>query len=235
MTNDNSQGANPNPNSEQEHTSTLNDPRSRRKFLRATVIGVGGVAGVAGAAGIARACGVTPGSVKHLVGGVQPLSATVPTLTGYFEHTNPGPCTSTYSGTNKDGGTNRYITFYAANLPAGTYTFNVTQTIGAHTGAIQSSGHGTATLQWEYLQKNSSVHVVVKDHVKNPGCPEDSLKNATPYDAYPVSNLKLTKTQDVVFYAHIQDTQSPLASSTTFTGTLTGTVSKTATITVTLS
>jgi len=211
----------------QDHAGIIQNPQSRRKFLRVAAVGAAGVAGVAGAAGVARATGLAPKTLLHFNGSPQDPSTPTPDpkIAGYFEETKPGPCVSTYTGSTGNGGINRYITFYISNLPSGNYSFDVTQTIGANTGSIQSAGGGTATLHWEYKVSNSQVHVVIPAApLDSDGCPtQDDLggSKSTPSNAFPVS-FSTGSTQNVAIYAHIIDNQSPLLGPTTFTGSLSG-------------
>lgn len=245
MSDDNGRGTNPNPNSNsgQDTEGALTGPRSRRKFLRAAVIGTAGVAGVAGVAGIARASGLSPNTLKNFSGTAQNASTPPPptTITGYFEETGPSDCTDTYyaGNGNDQGGRNRYITFYIANLPAGDYSFDVSQSCDGNTaGPIQPAGSGTSTLQWEYANSSSQVHVVIPGTLTD-GCPEDDLggSGSTAHDSFTVT-FHLDSTQNVAIYAHIQDEQGTskvggtLASTTTFTGSLSGNLTMSATKTV---
>jgi hypothetical protein len=192
-----------------------------------------GVAGAASAAGVALAHGDKVPKILAPVLHPQAGVSAPPSLDGFFEETGPGPCVPTYGGgpDNAQGPRNRYITFYASNLPAGTYNFDMTQQVDANpAGAIQASGAGTAVLPWEY-NGSKPVHVVVRDPGSEPTCPEDNLdgSNSHQYDSLPVSGFTLSATHDVVFYVHILYSNNvahvPSGQTTTFTGTLSGTVS----------
>jgi hypothetical protein len=230
VSDENGQGANPNPTPEQHPEGTLNSPRSRRNFLRTAAISAAGVAGVSGAVGVAAASGkLSPNTLKHFTGGPQTLSATTPpSIDGFFEETDPGPCLDTTKSSYSSGHTNRYVVFYISNLPKGNYSFDVTQSCDGNTaGPIRSHAlGGTATLQWEYKTDSSQVHVVFYDANTEPACPTDiSGKKSVAYNSFTASWVTSTynaATYDVAIFAHIIDNQSTLASTTKFTGTLSG-------------
>jgi hypothetical protein len=229
---DNGQGATP--ELEQQSGGMLKDPQSRRRFLRAAAIGTAGVAGVAGAVGVAQATGA-PKILHQVLGGTSGVSNTNPSIDGFFEHTDPGPCTSTYSGNQKDGKTGRFITFYISNLPSGNYIFTVTQDIGAGPVALETNGNSTASQPWEYAQGTSSIHLVVRTAGTKPVCPTDSLGSASPFNSFPITITSSTfsGTHDVAIYAHIDINGGvTIPSSTTFTGALSGDASLTRTVTV---
>lgn len=227
MAEDNGQGANSEP--EQQSGGMLKDPQSRRRFLRAAAIGTAGVAGVAGLAGVAQATGA-PKILRHAFGAPDSHISGGSSLEGFFEGTAPGTCTATYNSTNADGGTNRFITFYISNLPAGNgYSFNVTQDIGAGAVAIEANGSSSATQPWEFAQKNSSVHVVMDaaaDHAC-PAGPSDDLNgsNSTPHNNYSFTFDVPSGTHNVAIYTHVDIADGvTIPDSTTFRGTLSGPV-----------
>ena len=224
---DNVQGANPEP--EQHSGGMLKDPQSRRRFLRAAAIGTAGVAGVAGLAGVAQATGA-PKILKHAFGLTGPISGSS-SLEGFFEGTAPGTCTSTYSSTSADGGTNRFVTFYISGLPAGNgYSFSVTQDIGGGPQAIQPSGTNDATRPWEFIHNNSSaVHVVMDAQTDHscPAGPSDDLNgsNSTGHSNFAFTFNVPSGTHNVAIYTHVSIGNGvTIPNSTTFTGTLSGPV-----------
>lgn len=241
MAGDNGQGANLEP--EQQSGGMLKDPQSRRRFLRAAAIGTAGVAGVAGAVGVAQATGA-PKILKQVIGLHPNVSGEQVTITGYFKHTTTTEsdnCTSTYSSTNADGGTGRYVVFYINSLPSGHYFFDVTQTIGGVTNDLLANGAAPADpthQQWEYAQKNSSIHVVLRNPTGTaPACPADDLSGTLAFNSFKVeiTSSDLTTTKDVVIYTHVDvdaDNVPTLAGSTTFTFTLSGDKSGTASVPV---
>lgn len=240
MAEDNGQGANLEP--EQQSGGMLKDPQSRRRFLRAAAIGTAGVAGVAGAVGVAQATGA-PKVLKTFLG-VHPNASTPPpppTIDGFFEDTGPGPCLDPkeYGGGSGQGPLNRYVVFYIKNLPQGTYSFNVTQDIGAGPVAIAASGGGTNTQPWEFAPGNP-IHVVVYAANTEPSCPTDLTGLGThPFSAFSVSIPSTdftTSNNDVAIFVHVEiDSKKvgdsiTLPSSTTFTGTLSGDASQSQTV-----
>ncbi|HEX5547208.1 MAG TPA: hypothetical protein VFX24_07340 [Ktedonobacterales bacterium] len=247
MAEDNGQGANLEP--EQQSGGMLKDPQSRRRFLRAAAIGTAGVAGVAGAVGVAQATGA-PKVLKTFLG-ASPNASTPPpppSIDGFFEETQPGPCITppTYTGSSGQGGINRYVVFYIKNLPSGNYSFNVTQDIGSGAVALAAPGSGSATQPWE-IAGPSQIHVVVYGANTEPTCPTDLTGLGThAFSAFSVSIPSTDFTasnNDVAIYAHIQIDKSKvgsgkdiptLPSSTTFTGTLSGDASQTQTVTANL-
>lgn len=247
MAEDNGQGANLEP--EQQSGGMLKDPQSRRRFLRAAAIGTAGVAGVAGAVGVAQATGA-PKILKQVFGGAtEGPSGQPPSADGFFQDTGmstAGDCAAGnyYGGGSGQGPLNRYVTFYINDLPSGTYSFNVTQDIGAGPVPIAAQGSGSATQPWEFGGA-TAIHVVVKSASSTePSCPtgpQDSLTGSPPsvyaFSTFASNTVTITtsSTNDVVIYVHIEIDKNKvgsgkaiptLPSTTTFTlsGGATGTV-----------
>jgi hypothetical protein len=130
------QGNQRDPNLEQHPAGNLDDPYSRRRFLRAAVVGTAGVAGAAGVAGVilARNGGNTPGVLtKAFALNITPSNQTaacasfedstlagtaLPCVASNGSPTNPQITPSIY-----------YFIFTAMDLPAGKYTFTAGQRV----------------------------------------------------------------------------------------------------------
>jgi hypothetical protein len=233
---DNDQGTLP----EQQPSGMLNDPYTRRRFLRAAVVGTAGVAGAAGVAGVAlaRNGGKAPTSLSHVFTDLTHPPIFDDTIE---ETTLSGGCGNTYG---KGGvvNTEAFGMFLAEYLTAGTYTFSLTQTFtpsgGSPTsGAIQQPGTATTTLPWEYGDAGNAVFV----DVGTPGslttaCTTSGTAVGTPFSSTDTVQWTLGGTSDVLIYVHLRYKGNKPASgdSTTFTGTLSGPISNTFTLTITV-
>jgi hypothetical protein len=236
---DNNQGTGP----EQQSTGLLNDPYTRRRFLRAAVVGTAGVAGAAGVAGVAlgRSGGNAPSVLSHIFPALTGPSAP-PSATAGFEDTGLGGNCITNFGKNGKGQVEDYFIFVATNVAPGSYTFDVTQQNSGSitgTGEVQPNGTGNANLPWETVN-GQPVHVDVEpaSSVAN-ACPDDGGSVPSGTNVFPFSGLPATipsadipTESDLVIYVHlIYDGTPQSGDQTILTGTLKGPSPSSATLT----
>jgi hypothetical protein len=228
--------------SEQHPAGIPNDPYTRRRFLRAAVIGTAGVAGAAGVAGVARArsSGKAPSFLTHVLI-AQQQQTMPPTFAINFEDAalaGDSSCSSFYGGGN---GLERYFLFLGSNLPAGSYSFELTQQFfnpPNAAGDIQPTGTHSPTLPWEY-QGTQPISI----DVEAPGSFSGSCAGAIPATALlfgppssppPIVKFSLGATSDALIYVHLVYDGTPTTGDMiTLTSTLTGPVSNTNFIIVT--
>jgi hypothetical protein len=206
---------------EQKSPGILNDPHSRRKFLRAAVVGTAGVAGAAGVAGVvlARNGGGSPSLLRPFVGGAQ-VSIHPSCCAGLEKTALTGGCESTYKFNESF-----YIVYTGKNLPAGDYSFDVTQQYKANAaGSIQPQHTDNHALPWDYQSNGNNVHVDVITANTGTCCPNTGGALGTGHDFLPVT-FHLGASSDVYIFVHIQwgSSAAPAKGDTTvFTCTLTG-------------
>jgi hypothetical protein len=234
---DNNQGTGP----EQNSTGLLNDPYTRRRFLRAAVVGTAGVAGAAGVAGVAlaRNGGKAPSTLGHVFDDL----THPPHFDDTLEETMlKGGCGNTYGSGAATVNTEAFAMFLAEFLTPGAYTFTLQQTFTPNggsptTGAIGTPpGGGTATLPWEYGDPGNTIFVDVETagSITTP-CTTAGTTAGTGFNPPPPTvSWTLSKTSDVLIFVHLRyDGNTPASGdSTTFTGTLSGPISNTFTLTV---
>jgi hypothetical protein len=197
---------------EQHSNGIITDPHSRRRFLRAAVVGTAGVAGAAGVAGVALAhrSNNSPSILRTFAFAQQqqtPVAACsagleIPGLDANEKPTSlPGTCITHYSGFKGPYA----LVFLASQLPAGSYTFDVTQTFtpsggSPTTGAIQPNGTTNPALPWDLDNTSNLVFINQVAAGTGSACPSGAFPSMT--STLPAS-YALASTMDVEIWIPI--------------------------------
>jgi hypothetical protein len=191
-----------NPSLEEHPAGKVNDPYSRRKFLRAAVVGTAGVAGAAGVAGVILSRSKSPGlfTVGTALSGISihdSNCSACATTTSYGAFTPP----IIINGMGNANPGDFFIWFTAPGLPAGTYDLTFTpdpnfSTNGTNWAYLDvyngtgSTGRATACPNTGSFTPSNEVN---KGCVDGAGC-------VFPY------TVPSGQTQDLQFHAHMKFT-----------------------------
>jgi hypothetical protein len=198
--------------SAQGFSGLLQDQQSRRKFLRAAVVSGAAVAAV-GAAGAAAAT-ASPQLLRQLRGEPATVSGQS-TTTMCFENTEYQHIDSFNVHDGHASPPQYFIWFTAHHLPAGTYTYTLTPTIGDATTPFELSNPGNNVFTFEVADGKA-----VDCPSQEPNTPTKSGHDIS--DDFP---YVLGSTKDFQVKSHIDWSGGALSSTTTYTfvGTLTNT------------
>jgi len=210
-------GSNPNTLG-QDSQATPAEGQNRRDLLKAAVVGSAAVAAVAGAA--------TAGLALTGKNPVNPLNR----IFSVTEFSPGAPCAICTTGTNPDnfvdettfnGNQSMFLWIRFLNVPAGSYTIDVSPTIQPSTASscptstpFQYQSPHNAVTQWELPAGNRACH---------PAKLSD-LPSGTSTDALPAS-FTLASTEDLLVQVHLQ-----FCASTKQTYTVTGSLNQGATV-----
>jgi hypothetical protein len=236
VTEDNQQHTDP----EQRPAGMLDDPYSRRRFLRAAVVGTAGVAGAAGVAGVvlARNGGKAPSILKPFIGSLAQPSRETNQMC--FEDTNFNETTDIIIGSNGKVKGSFFVVFAMSDLPTDSYSLEVTQQAdGGPTTDITSS-----STPFAFASSGGQVLIYEEPAGTLPlplACPftkpggTATFNESTDPATFPVSG----SAQDVLVFFHITWSGGTIGSkgsteTITFTGTLTDTTTSTVVSTLTV-
>jgi hypothetical protein len=216
------------PNREQQPAGNLDDPHSRRKFLRAAVVSTAGVAGAAGVAGVilARNGGSAPGVLTQtFVLASGPQVSGIETACASFEDSHLTGTALSSACPDVSGlltPSEYYFIFTAYDLPAGTYSFDAGQFLaspmpgpGPCPDSLSYTPFSSSSKPLEYVNPGNDVYVsiITPANPDTTSCtpapaggqaPGNGIGDLPVDGSTATTNLTVTAGQDVQIYVHLQ-------------------------------